>query len=152
LVFKIFNRLYPRFVRRYSILSFGMSLPELLTRHLVLCEELHALALEENRILKLESRAPDAAWRERKQALAARFETSVADLKARPRAVGEHGGELLERAREKSLQILHLDRENEQLLLRCSLNPMRPDQPMPPSSAGAARAYGRAAGRAITPP
>lgn len=130
-----------------------MSLPELLTRHLVLCEELHALALEENRILKLERRAPDAAWRERKQSLAARFEASVTELKARPKLAGEHGGELLERAREKSLQILHLDRENEQLLLRYSLNPMRPEQPLPPSSAGVARAYGRpAAGRAITPP
>ena len=69
-----------------------MSLPELLTRHLVLCEELHALALEENRILKLERRAPDAAWRERKQALASRFEASVADLKARTKVTGERGG------------------------------------------------------------
>ncbi len=130
-----------------------MSLPELLTRHLALCEELHALALEENRILKQERRAPDAVWRERKQALAARFEASVAELKGRARVPGERGGELLERAREKSLQILHLDRENEQLLLRCSLNPVRPDQPVPPSPAGAARAYGRAAaGRPITPP
>jgi hypothetical protein len=131
-----------------------MSLPELLSRHLALCEELHALALEVNRILKQERRAPDAAWRERKQALAARFEASVAELKARPRAAGERGGDLLERAREKSLQILHLDRENEQLLLRCSLNPVRPDQPVPPSPSGAARAYGRAAaeGRRVTPP
>jgi hypothetical protein len=120
-----------------------MSLAETLTHHLALCDELHQLCLEENRILKQQRHAPDAEWRERKLALAVRFEASLASLRARPTAVGEHGGELLERTKQRSLQILHLDRENEQLLLRCSLSPPRPETPQPISTAGALRAYGR---------
>ena len=122
-----------------------MSLVETLTQHLSLCDELHQLCLEENRILKQQKHAPDAEWRERKQALSLRFDASLASLRARPSAVGEHGGELLERTKQRSLQILHLDRENEQLLLRCSLAPARPETPQPISSAGALKAYGRSA-------
>lgn len=119
-----------------------MSLADALARHLALCDELHQLCLEENRVLRQERRPPDAAWRERKQALSARLDQSLAEL--RERAPGEKGGELLERARQRSLQILHLDRENEQLLLRCSLAPKRPDTPPPAAStASALRAYGR---------
>ena len=120
-----------------------MSLAATLTQHLALCDELHQLCLEENRILKQQRIPPDAAWRERKQELAVRFEASVAALRARPNAVGEHGGELLERTKQRSLQILHLDRENEQLLLRCSLAPSRPETPQPVPTAGALRAYSR---------
>lgn len=120
-----------------------MSLAETLTHHLALCDELHQLCLEENRILKQQRHAPDAEWRERKMALAVRFQASLASLRTHPIAVGEHGGELLERTKQRSLQILHLDRENEQLLLRCSLAPARPETPQPISTAGALRAYGR---------
>lgn len=122
-----------------------MSLTEILTQHLALCDELHQLCLEENRILKQQKHAPDAAWRERKQALASRFDASLASLRARPGVAGEHGGELLERTKQRSLQILHLDRENEQLLLRCSLAPVRPEVPQAISQAGALKAYGRSA-------
>jgi hypothetical protein len=121
-----------------------MSLVDTLSQHLALCDELHLLCLEENRILKQERRAPDASWRERKQELANRFEKSVQVMRTRQPQADDHGGELLERARQRSLQILHLDRENEQLLLRCSLAPARPDTPPPPpSAAGAMRAYSR---------
>lgn len=120
-----------------------MTLPELLSRHLSLCDELYQLCLEENRILKQERHAPDEAWRERKRALAERLESSVTALRERPRLAGEHGGELLERARERSLQILHLDRENEQLLLRCSLATARPVEMPRISPAGAMKAYFR---------
>jgi hypothetical protein len=120
-----------------------MSLIQTLTEHLTLCDELHQLCIEENRILKQQRHAPDAAWRERKQALAVRFEASLQSLRNHPHAEGEHGGELLERTKQRSLQILHLDRENEQLLLRCSLAPARPETPQPISSAGALKAYGR---------
>lgn len=122
-----------------------MSLPELLARHLALCDELHRLCLEENRILKQEGRAPDAEWRARKREVADRFEASLGALRARPTGgAPEHGGEVLEQARQRSLQILHLDRENEQLLLRCSLGPARPAARPAVSAAGAARAYGQA--------
>lgn len=121
-----------------------MSLPDLLTRHLALCDELHQLCLEENRILKQESRPPEESWRAHKREVAARFEQSLADLRARPRSENDHGGDTLEQARQRCLQILHLDRENEQLLLRCSLGVARPSTPPPAMpAAGALRAYGR---------
>ncbi len=121
-----------------------MSLADLLTRHLALCDELHRLCVEENRILKHEARPPDEAWRERKRALAARFEESLAALRARTADPRERGGEVLEQAKQRHLQILHLDRENEQLLLRCSLGPARPASPPPAiSTGGALRAYGK---------
>jgi hypothetical protein len=122
-----------------------MNLAEILTQHLALCDELHLLSLEENRILKQQKHAPDAEWRERKQALAVRLDASLAAIRNRTNLIGEHGGELLECTKQRSLQILHLDRENEQLLLRCSLAPARPEMPQPISSAGALKAYGRKA-------
>jgi hypothetical protein len=120
-----------------------MSLQDLLARHLAISDELHRLCLEENRILKHEGRPPDETWRERKRAAAARLDESLAALRARPAAPGEHGGDALEQVRQRHLQILHLDRENEQLLLRCSLGPARPAATTQVSAAGAARAYGR---------
>src|SRR5471032_1583417 len=120
-----------------------MSLPDLLERHLALCDELHQLALEENRFLSRERRPPDEAARERKRALAARLDASLAEIRALPLPPGTHGGNLLERARERTLQILHLDRENEQLLLRCSLTSARPAAPPAPSAASARKTYGQ---------
>lgn len=121
-----------------------MTLNDLLTSHLALCDELHRLALEENRFLQRERRAPDEAFRERKRALASRLDASLAYLRAIPIPPGSHGGEQLERARERTLQILHLDRENEQLLLRCSLAPARPGSMPVTSPATARKAYGSA--------
>ncbi len=121
-----------------------MNLPELLARHLAICEDLHRLCIEENRILKNEGRPPDEAWRERKRAVAARLDESLAALRSRPADPKEHGGEALEQARQRHLQILHLDRENEQLLLRCSLGAPRPSAAAGGvHAAGALRAYGK---------
>ena len=112
------------------------NLPELLARHLTACDELHRLALEENQLLQRERRPPDEAAREKKRAAAARLDASLEGLRALGHPPGAHGGELLERARERTLQILHLERQNEQLLLRCSLAAPRADNPpAPPPSA-----------------
>ncbi len=118
-----------------------MSLPELLERHLALCDELYQLTLEENRFLQRERRPPDESARAYKLALAARLETSLGELRALPLPPGSHGGSVLERARERTLQILHLDRENEQHLLRCSLTPARPSAPPATSTASVRKIY-----------
>lgn len=120
-----------------------MPLAEHLSRHLALCDELYQLCVEENRILKQERRPPDAAWRERKQELSARLDASLAALRTVTAGPGEHGGEPLERARQRSLQILHLDRENEQLLLRCSLAHARPAAATSTPPSAALKAYKR---------
>lgn len=120
-----------------------MTLAEIITRHLSLCDELYQLTVEENRILKHERRPPDAVWREKKQELARRWDESLRQVREQAAAPGARGGPDLERARQRCLQILHLDKENEQLLLRCSLGPGRPDVPPPvPSTSAARRAYG----------
>jgi hypothetical protein len=91
-----------------------------------LCDEVHQLALEENRFLKQQQRPPDSALLERKRALLTRLDESLTAIKAgaaapAPGRPDPERKETIEKARAKILQILHLDRENEQLLLRFSL-------------------------------
>lgn len=103
-----------------------MTTTEALQSHLTLCDELYQLALEENRFLKQQQRVPDAVLLDRKRALLARLDASLTALKAgndgaAPARPDPARKEIVEKARGKILQILHLDRENEQLLLRHSL-------------------------------
>jgi len=103
-----------------------MTSTEALQSHLTLCDELYQLTLEENRFLKQQQRVPDAPLLDRKRGLLTRLDASLTQLKAGsdtpPPLRAEPGRkEIIEKARGKILQILHLDRENEQLLLRYSL-------------------------------
>lgn len=119
---------------------------EALKNHLNLCDEVHQLTLEENRFLKQHQRPPDAALLERKRALLGRLDESLAAIKATaaPSPESPHAPPsstrsdperktVIEKSRAKILQILHLDRENEQLLLRYSLG-ARPTPPPPAAS------------------
>lgn len=94
---------------------------ETLPRHLQVCDELHQLALEENRQLQEHGRVPVPALVERKRALLARLEHSLTSLRTSPEA-GPDQRQLVEKIRGRILQILQLDKENEQLLLRASLS------------------------------
>lgn len=99
-----------------------MTLLEALQQHRQICDELHQLALEENSFLQQHRRAPDAALLGRKQALLTRLDDALAALRAAPRdGGGPAARDALEKARARVLQILQLDKENEQLLLRFSL-------------------------------
>ena len=120
-----------------------MTSTEALQSHLTLCDELYQLALEENRFLKQQQRVPDAALLDRKRALLTRLDASLNTLKTGaetpPPLRAEPGRkEIIEKARGKILQILHLDRENEQLLLRYSLG-ARPKPPSPTPAAAPSR-------------
>jgi hypothetical protein len=104
-----------------------MTPTEALQHHLSLCDEVHQLALEENRFLKQNQRPPDSALLERKRGLLVKLDESLAAIKAG--AAASSAGrpdrarkEIIEKSKAKILQILHLDRENEQLLLRFSLS------------------------------
>ena len=101
-----------------------MTQSEALQAHRQLCDELHQLALEENRFLKEHHRLPDAAHLDRKRALITRLDASLAALREAPpvRPGDEERRIAIETTREKILQILHLDRENEQLMLRYTLS------------------------------
>ena len=100
-----------------------MSQSAALSGHQALCDQLHALALEENRFLRTHQRAPDAAFLTRKRELLAQLDASLAALRELPAASAREpqAREQLEATRARILQILQLDKENEQLLLRCSL-------------------------------
>ncbi len=94
-----------------------------LQQHQDLCNELHQLALEENSFLQQHRRVPDAALLDKKKGLLARLDETLAALRAQPRnsAEGAPFRAALDKTRARILQILQLDRENEQLLLRYSL-------------------------------
>ena len=94
-----------------------------LAEHQQLCDELHQLALDENRFLRAQQRVPDAALIARKRALLAQLDQALGALRAVPAASARDPDTRaqLEQTRARILQILQLDRENEQLLLRCSL-------------------------------
>ncbi|MFZ5497348.1 MAG: hypothetical protein ACOZE5_18660 [Verrucomicrobiota bacterium] len=122
---------------------------EALQHHQELCNEIHQLALEENRFLQQHRRAPDAALLERKKSLLARLEETLAALRAVPRhrAEGAAFRAALDKTRARILQILQLDRENEQLLLRFSLAGVcvnaAPAAATPPSASLLQRIYQR---------
>jgi hypothetical protein len=94
-----------------------------LQQHQALCDEIHAAVLDENRFLRQHQRVPDAAMIDRKRALLEKLDVSLGALRALPAASARdpETRAQLESTRGRILQILQLDKENEQLLLRCSL-------------------------------
>jgi hypothetical protein len=124
-----------------------MSPTETLQRHHQLCDELYQAALAENRFLRQHQRPADAALQEQKRALLARLDESLLALRTLPAGGSRDTAtrEQLERTRSRILQILELDKENEQLVLRFSLagaNPP-PAASASPSAALLQRIYAR---------
>lgn len=104
---------------------------EALQQHQQLCDELHELALTENSFLQQHRRAPDAALLDRKRALLSRLDETLGALRTATSSPAGGFGAALEKARSRILQVLQLDRENEQLLLRCSLTSRPATAPAP---------------------
>ncbi len=92
--------------------------------HQQLCDDIHQCVLEENRFLRQHQRAPDAGFLTRKRQLLERLDVSLSGLRNIPAGSVRDPElrDLLEKTRTRILQILQLDKENEQLLLRVSLN------------------------------
>jgi hypothetical protein len=101
-----------------------MTPQEALQQHAQICDELYALALEENRFLHQNQRPPDAALLDRKRVLLTRVDEALSALRASPRGGAREPSlrAALDKTRSRILQILQLDRENEQLLTRFSLS------------------------------
>lgn len=105
-----------------------MTQPNPLTKHLALCDDLYRLALEENQFLKTHGRPPDAVLVARKQGLLERLGTSLESLRVPAAPLSTEERRVADQVKARILQFLHLDRENEQRLLRCSLmGPRRPE-------------------------
>ena len=109
---------------------------ELIRDHHRLCDEIHQCVMEENRFLRQHQRAPDATFVDRKRTLLEKLDGSLAALRAVPAASvrDPEAREQLEKTRGRILQILQLDKENEQLLLRASLASARPDSAAQPTA------------------
>ena len=124
---------------------------EVLERHQRICDDLYQLALEENRYLLEKKRTFGAELLERRQALLDQLSTNLDALKqAITPAPGEAKeiAELKEKVRQRILQCIHLDRDNEKLILRYSLQsrggPTAAAAPLTPPPAGKiARLYGK---------
>lgn len=102
-----------------------------LQQHLQVCDELHSLALEENRHLQQHQRAPEAPLLERKRSLLTRLDETLQALRqaSKENIRPVEFRQALDKTRSRILQILQLDKENEQLLLRYSLAGGRPAAP-----------------------
>ncbi len=125
-----------------------MTPTEALHQHHQLCDELHQCALEENRFLRQHQRPLSAELVEKKRELLAKLDQSLASLRAVPagRVREPETRDLLEHTRARILQILQLDKENEQLLLRFSLAGPKPAvSAANPSSALLQKIYARIA-------
>ena len=110
---------------------------EALQQHTQICDELYALAIEENRFLQQNRRSPDAPLLDRKRALLERIDETLAALRSAPRDGGRDPSfrSALDKTRSRILQILQLDRENEELLTRFSMSRGAGPSPGAPSVA-----------------
>ena len=123
---------------------------EVLESHQRICDDLYQLALEENQFLQEKKRPYGADLLDRRQAL---LDQLTANLEALKQALAPAPGEakelaaLREKVRARILQIIHLDRETEKLILRYSLQsrsaaPSAGPAPAPPAG-NVARLYGK---------
>lgn len=113
-----------------------MSLPHALTSHAEICDELYELMLDENRFLKASGRAKEEAFLNRKRAMLASLTRSLEAVREGASQRGSSTPELrvaMEKVQQIILKALLLDRENEQLLLKSTL------QPKPAVAVGSAR-------------
>lgn len=119
---------------------------EILRAHLALCAELHALFLEENRVLRTTSAPPPEELLERKRDYLPRLDASLEQLRVinahAPRFTPEEQT-LVQDGRKKLMQLLMLDRENERLLLRAALPPQIKSAYAPVIPGRIAKAYGK---------
>jgi hypothetical protein len=115
-----------------------------LRQHQQICDELYELALEENRFLQQQHRTPAPELLDRKRGLLSRLEAALEALRGAPSkdARAQQARGALDKARSRILQILQLDRENEQLLTRYSLGSGAP-RPAAPAHSGLLQIYSR---------
>lgn len=123
-----------------------MSLAVILQEHTSLCEQTYQLVLEENCLLKKNGQPPDETFLEKKRRLLSRMDASLAALRQQS---AEFKAEVpachaaMEKAQQVILKTLLLDRENEQLLLKCSITMRPPAVTLKPSASHLQKLYQR---------
>ncbi|MFY9924523.1 MAG: hypothetical protein WCA95_07730 [Opitutaceae bacterium] len=120
-----------------------MNIKEAIQHHRQICDELYDIALEENRFLQENRRPPDAPLLERKRAALGKLDDAIKALRTAPGADGKDPSRraALEKTQARIMQILQIDRENEQLLTRYSLSRGAPPPAQPPERSLLQRIY-----------
>lgn len=116
-----------------------------LNAHLELLSEVHALFLEEGALLRTSGGRLDEAFLERKRDYLSRLDNSLSDLRTLGGSAARLDPESADRvkdARNRLLQILMLDRENERLLLKGTVSTTLQQQFAPVLPGQVAKAYG----------
>jgi len=123
-----------------------MSLPDTLHLHGEICETMLDIILKENRALKSTGTPPDEAFLHGKRAALAGLSASLVQIRARTagRATPEIRAAAA-KAQQTILKALLVDRENEQLLLKCDTMPRPAPVAARPPAAQFQRAYATAA-------
>lgn len=101
---------------------------EVVRGHMALCDDVLAILLEENRILRSSGAPPLEDFLSRKRALLPRLDQSLEKLRAIRESgmpVSEPLRRTIESAQNKLMKIFMLDRENEQLLLKVTMPVVR---------------------------
>lgn len=101
-----------------------MSPESVIASHIELCDEVLALVLEENRILRSTGAPPQDEFLERKRALLPRLDESLdrlREVRESGAVIGDAERTLIETAQNRLMKIFMLDKENEQLLLKVSV-------------------------------
>lgn len=111
------------------------TLDSALRQHLATCDALCRAISDENRHLRETGRPPEADALEQKRGLLDRLTEALDALRAasRDRGAATAHRDLIEKAQQAVLKSLVLDRENEQLILKCAIGGggNRPAAPKP---------------------
>ena len=94
---------------------------EIIKNHLLLCDDVYKMLLEENTWLKTKKQVPSAEILERKQIVLPQLENSLDNLKKlKPEFFSpfDDTKKLVKDSHSKLLQIFYIDRENEEILLK----------------------------------
>jgi flagellar biosynthesis/type III secretory pathway chaperone len=117
---------------------------ETLRTHTELCNEIYDVMLEENRQLKASGRPPVETLVSRKRALLGRLQPSIEQLRTAATTHRPGTPELrssIEKAQQTILKALLLDRENEQLLLKSTMQMHRVAPPSRPAKSHLHKVY-----------
>lgn len=132
----------------HSSPKMDQNLETTLGEHLALCEQTYHLLLEENRLLKQTGQPPNDAFLSRKQDLLPRLDHSNQAIAKADPTEARYFRQSIGKAQEVVMKTLLLDRENEQLFLKCALaqkpRPIRPAA----SPAQVQKSYGKTVAKA----
>ncbi len=124
-----------------------MNLTESLSTHTALCEEIYGLMIQENRHLRNAGNPPPDTMLSKKSVLLGTLSFSLERIRAAIAEAFPTSAEIrscVQKAQQTILKALLLDRENEQLLLKCTMQRRSLPPSVRPPASQLQKAYGRA--------